>query len=105
MPRGNGTGPEGMGPMTGRGAGFCSGADSPGYMNVGRAGMGGLGNRRFFGRGYRRTGYGRGFAPVSYAAPVYSPEVEQKNLENEISFLKNQVKSLEDRLANIKEEE
>ncbi|NLG67487.1 MAG: DUF5320 domain-containing protein, partial [Actinobacteria bacterium] len=25
MPRGDGTGPEGMGPMTGRGAGYCAG--------------------------------------------------------------------------------
>jgi|GEM_PF-6154040 len=31
MPGGNGTGPAGQGPMTGRGAGFCSGADIPGY--------------------------------------------------------------------------
>lgn len=33
MPRGNGTGPSGMGSMTGRGAGFCAGSKTPGYMN------------------------------------------------------------------------
>lgn len=43
MPRGNGTGPAGMGPMTGRGAGFCAGFGMPGYANRGDGG--------FFGRG------------------------------------------------------
>ena len=33
MPRGDGTGPMGMGPMTGRAAGFCAGYPVPGYMN------------------------------------------------------------------------
>ena len=33
MPRGNGTGPMGLGPMTGRAAGYCAGYGVPGYMN------------------------------------------------------------------------
>lgn len=33
MPRGNGTGPAGMGPMTGRAAGYCAGYSMPGFMN------------------------------------------------------------------------
>ncbi|MEA1871201.1 MAG: DUF5320 family protein, partial [Candidatus Bipolaricaulota bacterium] len=33
MPRGDRTGPGGMGPMTGRGAGYCSGSAAPGFMN------------------------------------------------------------------------
>ena len=33
MPRGDGTGPAGMGPMTGRAAGYCAGYNMPGYMN------------------------------------------------------------------------
>lgn len=33
MPRGDGTGPMGMGPMTGRGAGYCAGYATPGFMN------------------------------------------------------------------------
>ena len=33
MPRGDGTGPGGMGPMTGRAAGYCAGYAVPGYMN------------------------------------------------------------------------
>ena len=41
MPFGNGTGPAGMGPMTGRAAGFCAGFPVPGYVNpvMGRAGF------------------------------------------------------------------
>lgn len=34
MPRGNGTGPLGMGSMTGRRAGYCAGFDMPGYANA-----------------------------------------------------------------------
>jgi len=33
MPFGNGTGPAGLGPMTGRAAGFCAGYPVPGYAN------------------------------------------------------------------------
>ena len=33
MPRGNGTGPDGYGPITGRAAGYCDGYEAPGYMN------------------------------------------------------------------------
>lgn len=33
MPHGDGTGPTGLGPMTGRAAGFCAGYPVPGYMN------------------------------------------------------------------------
>ncbi|MFW9989847.1 MAG: DUF5320 domain-containing protein, partial [Candidatus Odinarchaeota archaeon] len=33
MPFGNGTGPRGQGPRTGRGLGYCSGYSYPGYMS------------------------------------------------------------------------
>ena len=33
MPSGDRTGPRGMGSGTGRGAGYCSGNEEPGYMN------------------------------------------------------------------------
>ena len=55
MPRGDGTGPMGMGPMTGRGAGYCAGFGAPGYMNAGP----GWSYRRAFGPG-TSFGYGRG---------------------------------------------
>lgn len=115
MPRGDRRGPEGSGPMTGRGAGFCSGADVPGYMNSGVPGGYRMGGGRGFGggfhgaamgagygRGYNR-GFGRGFQ-VSYTAPVYSKETEKGYLENEVSILKNQLKTLENRLSDLQEE-
>ncbi len=33
MPWGDETGPMGQGPMTGRGAGYCAGYNTPGYAN------------------------------------------------------------------------
>ncbi|MBN1152457.1 MAG: DUF5320 domain-containing protein [Dehalococcoidia bacterium] len=61
MPRGDGTGPMGMGPMTGRGAGYCSGAGAPGFMNPSPGWGYGRGYGRGFGLGLGRGG-GRGFA-------------------------------------------
>ena len=65
MPGGDGTGPAGMGSMTGRAAGYCAGYPVPGYMNpIPGAGWGGFGygrgggGGRGWGRGY---GWGRGF--------------------------------------------
>jgi hypothetical protein len=47
MPNGDKTGPEGKGPKTGRGLGYCNGNDKPGRENGQRRGMGrGLGRRR-----------------------------------------------------------
>jgi hypothetical protein len=68
VPRGDGTGPMGMGPMTGRAAGYCAGYPMPGFMNP----YGG----RSFGRGYAPYaapygGLGAGGAPGAY--PYYAP--------------------------------
>lgn len=58
MPRGDGTGPAGMGPMTGRGAGFCAGYRIPCFLNSPGRGLG-------FGRwrGYRRMLWVAGLIP------------------------------------------
>jgi len=73
MPGGDGTGPMGMGPMTGRAAGYCAGYAVPGFMNPmpGR-GFGGRGRGMGFGRGFGR---GRGWraAAWGYPAAVYAP--------------------------------
>lgn len=59
MPGGDGTGPMGKGPQTGRVAGYCSGYDVAGYMSAGR----GFGCGR--GRGMRMEfGMGGGRMPV-----------------------------------------
>jgi hypothetical protein len=68
MPFGDGTGPAGMGPMTGRAAGLCAGYPVPGYMNpvMGRAGFYGPGVSVFRPYGGGLYGYGAGYG-VAYA--------------------------------------
>jgi len=63
MPFGDGTGPAGLGPMTGRAAGFCAGYPVPGYVNpaVGRAGFYGAGVPAFGPYGAGSYGYGTGY--------------------------------------------
>jgi hypothetical protein len=55
MPRGDGMGPAGMGPMTGRGRGFCAGFKTPGYASPG------------FGRG-TESGRGKGYGRMLWLA-------------------------------------
>ncbi|MDI6805154.1 MAG: DUF5320 domain-containing protein [Candidatus Bathyarchaeia archaeon] len=66
MPWGDRTGPWGLGPMTGRAAGYCAGYPVPGYMNP----MPGFGWGFGFGRGWGR-GFGRGFRRWLWAYPWY----------------------------------
>lgn len=69
MPRGDGTGPVGMGPMTGRAAGVCAGYCVPGYMNpIGGRGYWG----RAGGRGWRH-GYHASDLPGWARAPLGNP--------------------------------
>ncbi|NIA23222.1 MAG: hypothetical protein GWP03_03565 [Proteobacteria bacterium] len=98
MPYGDGTGPNGFGPRTGRGLGFCNGYNTPGYMN--QAGYGyGRGYGRGFGRGYGR-GFGRGYYGVPYAAPAVNPYNEDPKVEREI--LENEIKNLETTIDNLR---
>lgn len=96
MPGGDRTGPLGMGPMTGRGAGFCTGNTVSGFMNptINR-GMGfglGCGRGRGFGRGW---GYG-------WADPGYPNTAQPANLQaDELTALKNQAKYLNGTLQAI----
>jgi len=63
MPLGDGTGPAGAGPMTGRAAGFYAGYPVPGYMNpaVGRVGFYGAGAPAVGPYGGGVYGYGAGY--------------------------------------------
>lgn len=112
MPRGDGTGPTGMGPMSGRAAGFCAGFGMPGYANSGPG--------RGFGRG---RGWGRGFGggrrgwrhwfhatglpgwmrfggrAATYQKP--DPELEKQALKNEAEFLQVELDSIRKRLGEI----
>ena len=115
MPRGDGTGPAGMGPMTGRAAGFCAGYSVPGYMNpVGGRGYWGWGRGGGWGRrnwyyatglpGWARAGYGLpawggAVNPYAYGGTPFAPGL---SAPQEIDALKGQAEYLEDSLDGIK---
>jgi uncharacterized protein DUF5320 len=111
MPRGDGTGPVGMGPMTGRAAGFCAGYSVPGYANsVGGRGMGmgrgfgggGFGRGRGFGwgrGGYGLPAYGNAVNPYAYGGSPFTPAVAP---QQELDSLKGQAEYLEENLEEIK---
>ncbi|HOP39775.1 MAG TPA: DUF5320 domain-containing protein [Geobacteraceae bacterium] len=61
MPRGDGTGPLGFGPMTGRAAGYCAGYPAPGFMNSLYGGGYGGGWGGYPVAGFMPPLYGRGF--------------------------------------------
>lgn len=109
MPWGDGTGPWGIGPMTGRRAGYCAGYPVPGYLNP----IPGFG-RGFWGRGFGR---GRGFwwrrfypfpayfRPMPYTTPAryyYAPN-PQISEEEEKKYLEDMIKGLEEELKAVKE--
>jgi hypothetical protein len=106
MPGGDGTGPMGMGPKTGRAAGYCAGYEMPGYMNPipGRGFWGWGGWGRGWRHGYYAAGvpawapYGVGISPYSAFGGPYTP---QMSAEQELEVLKGQAKYFEDALQDI----
>lgn len=112
MPRGDGTGPAGMGPMTGRAAGFCAGYSVPGYMNpIGGRGYWGWGRGGGRGRGFGRGfGWARaGFGYPAWGVPQYpqmpypQPVAPTITAEQELAGLKQQAKYFQDALNEISE--
>jgi len=117
MPGGDGTGPLGLGPRTGRAMGYCAGYSVPGFMNPG------------FGFG-RRFGRGRGFGwrrwrfapiiqaqvwePVQVQPQAYQPtkkeqemqmlEDEAKAIEQEQEALKQELEEIRKRIAELKKQ-
>jgi Family of unknown function (DUF5320) len=91
MPRGNKTGTNGMGPMTGRRMGSCVGNSNVEFeRNQGY----GNGNGRGFGRS------------VSSQGDQYQQNFSDKGaLENELRILKEQMSFLEKQLSNIDKNE
>lgn len=90
MPGENGTGPAGMGPMTGRGAGYCAGYSTPGHANAvqGRGyGFGFRGNR-----GIRRAG------PYA-AAPTRQQEMEA--LQGQSKYFEETLEEIKKRIAEL----
>ena len=101
MPRGDGTGPMGAGPKSGRGVGLCSGAAIPGAMNN-FAGLG-IGNCRRGGRLMRGVGIAGNMGPRNLSASIFDGN-EKEVLTNQISVLEKQLAQTKQRLANISPE-
>ncbi len=111
MPFGDRSGPRGFRPRTGRGLGYCAGFNSPGYTK-------GPGMRRGFGSGFGKghgRGFGRGFGyeydePSYYREPPYygpavpaTPSHAEPTKEEETSYLKRIVESLESELKAVRD--
>jgi hypothetical protein len=111
MPRGDRTGPAGLGPMTGRGASFSAGYPVAGFMNPEWASGGGAPG---WGRGGRGGGWRRrhGFLasgisswqrawPTSPppAMAAYAPFMSK---EQEVEVLRNQARCFEQALEDLR---
>ena len=104
MPGFDRTGPEGMGPMTGWGRGFCG----PHGRRTGRRAFGLGFNRGGRGRGYRHnhwageaTGWGRGRFRGPHNEPFYVREDEMATLQKEAARLKEELNAVEQRLSEL----
>ena len=118
MPGGDRTGPLGMGPMTGRAAGYCAGFAAPGFMNApGGRGFGPRGGGR--GRGWRNWFYATGltgwqraaagvpafgggpYAAAFQAGPAVPPAATR---EQELGVLKQQAAAMEQQMRQLQEQ-
>ncbi|RKX98944.1 MAG: hypothetical protein DRP55_07905 [Spirochaetes bacterium] len=113
MPGLDGTGPQGGGPMTGRGMGYCIGYVNPTYLGIGGGIRGGVGRGYVPGRGFGR-GFGQGsmynprgilrprfvgsaVLPWGYAENPYQPPPR----EQELATLNSYKKEIETQLGGI----
>jgi hypothetical protein len=113
MPRGDRTGPLGMGPMTGRAAGYCAGYGVPGYMNPVPGRSFGVGFGGGWGRGFRwrhwyyatglpgwvRFGYGSG-----WGVPSLTKEQEADMLKAQAKALQEQLDAINKRITELEQE-
>lgn len=92
MPRRDGTGPMGAGPVTGRGLGLCTGANAVKYGAGLGLGLGsGLACRRGFGRGF-----GRGFA-----VNQNSSKTQKELIQGQKNVLKSRRDVIDKQLENL----
>lgn len=107
MPGGDRTGPTGMGPMTGRRAGFCAGSGVPGFLNRGfglfgrgRGGGSGRGRRnRFYATGL--TGWQRAAMGASVPSAAPTAETGKEFLEAQVGVMQSQLEEIKKRLAEL----
>lgn len=104
MPFGDGTGPRGLGPMTGRQGGICAGYAAAGRANFGSAWVCRGGGRRWRNRYYATglTGWQRGDTGWMSAGPSFSPDLElatlktqAENLTRSLDGIRKQIVTLE----------
>jgi len=110
-----------MGPMTGRGAGYCAGYDVPGYMNAapgrgpgyGRGvgyGRGGWGHGHGYRHWYHATGlpaWARFPASPWGAAPEWgapTKEQEAEGLKAQAEWLQEQLNAIQQRIDELDQE-
>jgi len=103
MPFGDRTGPQGLGPMTGRAAGYCAGYPAPGRGGWGRGGGWGTGWGRGRGRGFgwRATAWG---APPYWGtpyAPAYGPQEEGAALKDQARYFEEALQGIKKRIEEI----
>lgn len=93
MPGGNRTGPNGEGSRTGRGLGYCSGSDTPGYMK--KPGIGA-------GSGFRTgRGFGCGRGRGSRNAANYGNRSVWNYSGDESGYLESRFNSLKQEIASL----
>jgi len=102
MPWGDRTGPAGLGPLTGRRAGFCAGYRVPGFLNRVFGPFAGFGWGRC-GWGWRRA---RAYASWAYPLPVVNPDWpdpvdEEEMLKASQAALHRHLQAIEKRLAEL----
>lgn len=95
MPGGDRTGPQGTGPRTGRGMGYCSGYNWPGYTH---AGPGFRSAFSFGGRGWRHRFFTTGVP--GWVTPT--PEQEIADLTAWAEQLKTQLDTIQKRIEELK---
>jgi hypothetical protein len=112
MPFGDRTGPVGMGPMTGRAAGFCAGYGMPGHMNPaggrgfwGRGRGGGRGRRNMFYAtglpGWARTGFD---FPDDFANVAPTAEQQREALKQQAQYLQDSLNAINKRIDELEKE-
>jgi len=115
MPRGDRTGPSGRGAMIGRGAGYCSGDQNPGfnsspnnYQARGRRNNPGFQSNRAGGRGWRNMFYASGLPGWLRLGNWFSPQPSQRagSEEEELRYradtLQSELNSIRQRLDELK---
>jgi hypothetical protein len=83
--------------MTGRGAGYCAGAGTPGQAGYGYGRGGGFGGGRCFRNRFFAPGFGGRFA----ARPGLDPDMEKQALKNQADALQNQLEAIRKRLGEM----